>query len=172
MKQPTTTIATTLLPRRVLRRARHRRFFPQSLSWALASAFSSGVTGALASLVASFAAPTAYAQSAAALPQGGVAVQGGAAFNYSGNRLDVTTTNGAGNRSAINWQSFNIGAGQTTHIAQPNAASSSLNRVVTNNPSAIYGTLSSNGNLILVNQNGIAVGRAAWSTRRALRPLR
>ncbi|NJM43676.1 MAG: filamentous hemagglutinin N-terminal domain-containing protein, partial [Brachymonas sp.] len=39
-----------------------------------------------------------------------------------------------------------------------NAQSSSLNRVVTNTPTQIYGTLRSNGQVILVNQNGIAVG--------------
>ncbi|NJS35777.1 MAG: filamentous hemagglutinin N-terminal domain-containing protein [Brachymonas sp.] len=92
------------------------------------------------------------------LPQGGVAVHGSATMQQNGNTLNVNTTNGAGNRSIINWQSFNIGAGHTTNINQPNAQSSSLNRVVTNTPTQIYGTLRSNGQVILVNQNGIAVG--------------
>jgi filamentous hemagglutinin family protein len=92
------------------------------------------------------------------LPQGGVAVHGTAAIVQNGTTLNVNTTNGAGNRSIINWQSFNIGAGHTTNINQPNAQSSSLNRVISNTPSQIYGTLRSNGQVILVNQNGIAVG--------------
>ncbi len=133
-------------------RAPARRTLVQPLVWALATAF--GSVGGIG-----LAQAQSQLQTSANLPQGGQAVIGSATYNYQGQRLDVTTTNGAGNRSAINWQSFNVGAGHTTHIQQPNNNSSSLNRVVTNNPSAIFGTLSSNGHIILVNQNGIAVGR-------------
>lgn len=95
-------------------------------------------------------------------PTGGVAIVGQANMTTTGNQLLVTTQNGAGtNHSAINWQSFSIPAGNTTHFLQPSAASTSINRVVTNTPSAIFGTLSSNGNLVLVNQSGIAVGAGA-----------
>lgn len=95
-------------------------------------------------------------------PTGGVAVVGQATMTPSGNQLLVTTQNGAGtNHSAINWQSFSIPSGNTTHFQQPNAVSTVINRVVTNTPSAIFGTLSSNGNLVLVNQSGIAVGAGA-----------
>ncbi len=74
----------------------------------------------------------------------------------------VTTQNGAGTgHSAINWQSFSISAGSSTRFDQPNAASLSINRVVTNTPSAIFGNLSSNGRLVLVNQSGITVGAGA-----------
>jgi hypothetical protein len=37
----------------------------------------------------------------------------------------------------------------------------SINRVVTNTPSVLFGTLSSNGKVVLVNQSGIAVGAGA-----------
>ena len=112
--------------------------------------------GAMVALV-SFA---AHAQT---LPSGGVAVHGGATFNISQpNRLTVTTTNGAGgNHSAINWNSFSIGSGNTTNFVQPSSSSLSINRVVTNTPSQLFGTLSSNGKLVLVNQSGIAVGAGA-----------
>jgi filamentous hemagglutinin family protein len=84
------------------------------------------------------------------------------AVNAAGTQLTVTTTNGVGtNHSAINWQSFSIGAGNTTQFVQPSATSTSINRVVTNTPSQIYGTLSSNGKLVLVNQSGITVGAGA-----------
>ena len=100
---------------------------------------------------------------ALANPAGGVAIHGQATFNTSQpNHLQVTTQNGAlTNHSAINWQSFSIPAGSTTHFQQPNAASLVINRVVTPTPSAIFGTLSSNGQLVLVNQAGIAVGAGA-----------
>lgn len=95
-------------------------------------------------------------------PTGGVAVAGQATMVTTGNRLLVTTQNAAGtNHSAINWQSFSIPTGNTTYFQQPNATSTVINRVVTNTPSAIFGTLSSNGNVVLVNQSGIAVGTGA-----------
>lgn len=95
-------------------------------------------------------------------PTGGTAVQGQATMVTQGNVLTVTTQNALGtNASAINWQSFSIPAGHTTRIDQPNAASMSINRVVTNTPSVLLGTLSSNGKVVLVNQSGIAVGAGA-----------
>lgn len=95
-------------------------------------------------------------------PTGGVAVVGQASMANNGNKLLVTTQNGAGtNYSAINWQSFSIPVGSSTYFAQPTASSTSINRVVTNTPTQIFGTLSSNGNLVLVNQAGIAVGTGA-----------
>ncbi len=100
--------------------------------------------------------------SALANPGGGVAIVGQASLVNQGNKLTVTTQNGAGgNYSAINWQSFSIPLGSTTYFQQPNATSTSINRVVTNTPSLLFGTLGSNGKLVLVNQSGIAVGAGA-----------
>ncbi len=90
-------------------------------------------------------------------PVGPVVTQGQATFDAAGNRLTVTNTPG----TVINWQTFNIPAGNTTHFQQQGANSSVLNRVVTNDPSKIFGTLSSNGRVILVNQSGIVVGAGA-----------
>ena len=99
---------------------------------------------------------------AQANPVGGVAIHGQASFATNGNTLKVTTQNGANtSHSAINWQSFSIPTGNTTYFQQPTAASTAINRVVTNTPSLIFGTLSSNGNLVLVNQAGITVGAGA-----------
>jgi len=97
-----------------------------------------------------------------AQPSGAQAIHGQASLSQQGANLLVTTQNGAGTgHSAINWQSFSVPGGSTTHFQQPNAASLSINRVVGNNPSAIFGTLSSNGRLVLVNPSGIAVGAGA-----------
>ncbi len=153
-------------------RARHTRFSPRSLSFAIAAGFSGAFSAASVSIsqaitglsitLAGLASAQAQSQ-ASNLPQGGVAVHGTANIVQNGTTLNVNTTNGAVNgvgtgRSIINWQSFNIGTGHTTNINQPNAQSSSLNRVITHVPSQIHGTLRSNGQVILVNQNGIAVG--------------
>ena len=80
-------------------------------------------------------------------------VNGTASFSQAGNVLTVTNSNGA----IINWDKFSIKAGETTHFAQTSASSSVLNRVL-NDPTAIYGTLSSNGRVWLVNPAGIMVG--------------
>lgn len=99
---------------------------------------------------------------ALANPAGGVAIHGQATVTSNGNQMLVTTQNGAGtNHSAINWQSFSIPTGSGTYFQQPNANSTSINRVVSNTPSQIFGTLGSNGKLVLVNQSGITVGAGA-----------
>jgi filamentous hemagglutinin family protein len=134
----------------------------------------SGVVGAKASaplftwarlgqLALAVAMAWGLAPHAQANPTGGVAIHGQAAMTTNGNQLTVTTQNGAGtSHSAINWQSFSIPTGSTTQIVQPSAASMSINRVVTNTPSQLFGTLSSNGQVVLVNQAGIAVGAGAF----------
>jgi filamentous hemagglutinin family protein len=97
-----------------------------------------------------------------AQPVGAQAIHGQASLTQQGNSLVVTTQNGAGtNHSAINWQSFSVPAGSTTQFNQPSGTSTSINRVLGANPSAIFGTLSSNGRLVLVNPAGIAVGAGA-----------
>ena len=80
-------------------------------------------------------------------------VNGAATFNQVGKLLTVTNSNGA----IINWDKFSIKVGETTHFAQTAASSTVLNRVL-NDPTAIYGTLSSNGRVWLVNPAGIMVG--------------
>jgi filamentous hemagglutinin family protein len=89
-------------------------------------------------------------------------IHGTAVPTQNGSTLVITTTNGANsNHSAINWQSFNVPAGSTTRFEQPGVHSTSINRVMGSNPSAIFGTLWSNGKLVLVNPNGITVGAGA-----------
>jgi filamentous hemagglutinin family protein len=61
----------------------------------------------------------------------------------------------------VNWQQFSIGATEHVDIRQPNASSVLLNRVIGNNPTEIYGRLSANGKVFLVNPNGVLFGRTA-----------
>ena len=92
----------------------------------------------------------------AALPQGGAVVVGAANISSAGpGSLDITT---ATDHTAINWQSFSIGARNTVTINQPNASSLTLNQVVGPNPSQIFGVLRSNGQVVLANPNGIWFG--------------
>ncbi len=61
----------------------------------------------------------------------------------------------------INWQSFSIGANGRVVFNQPNAQSVALNRVTGSEPSAIFGSLSANGKVFLVNPNGVLFGAGA-----------
>jgi len=90
-------------------------------------------------------------------PAGPQVVNGAASFNQAGNLLTVNNSNGA----IINWNSFSIGASETTRFNQASASSSVLNRVIANDPSVLLGTLSSNGHVWLVNPAGILVGQGA-----------
>jgi len=89
-------------------------------------------------------------------PTGEQVVGGAAGFN----RPDAATliVNQNTDRAVINWNSFSIANGELTRFVQPSSSSAVLNRVVTANPSAIYGTLQANGNVFLINPGGVLVG--------------
>src|SRR5262245_45039396 len=59
----------------------------------------------------------------------------------------------------VDWRDFSIAAGETTRFIQPSSSAAALNRVISANPSRIFGNLQANGKVYLVNQNGIFVGR-------------
>ncbi|MCS0633814.1 filamentous hemagglutinin N-terminal domain-containing protein [Telluria mixta] len=96
----------------------------------------------------------ATGSAAPTLPQ---VVAGQATFNQQGNVFSITNTPGA----IINWQSFNIGAGEVARFIQQNADSAVLNRVLGQDPSKILGALQSNGKVFLINPNGILFGQGA-----------
>ncbi|MEN9842854.1 MAG: hypothetical protein RLZZ612_683, partial [Pseudomonadota bacterium] len=116
----------------------------RALVWALATAFMS------------------LPATTAAQPSGAQAVAGQVSVQQQGQNLLVHTQNAPGTKhSTINWQSFSVPAGSRTWVQQPDAVSTSINRVVTSNPSQIMGTLGSNGHIVLVNPSGITVGKNA-----------
>lgn len=90
-----------------------------------------------------------------ALPVGGLVSSGSASINSQG---VVTSIQQNTPKAAINWQSFNLATGEAVRVMQPNAASVLLNRVLSAQPSQIFGTLSANGQVFLVNPNGILFG--------------
>ncbi len=90
-------------------------------------------------------------------PQGGTVAAGSATINTPAPH--TLTIDQFSNRLIINWQDFSIGAGETTRFVQPSSTAEALNRVITGNPSLLYGTLQANGRVFLINQNGIVVGK-------------
>ena len=97
-------------------------------------------------------------------PTGGTVAQGSASFNSSGSQLTITTSANA----YINWQSFNIGAGETTTFVQPSDTSVVWNQINSSSPSQILGNLNANGYVILQNQSGFYVGGQASVTAHGL----
>ncbi|MEQ8494784.1 MAG: filamentous hemagglutinin N-terminal domain-containing protein, partial [Gammaproteobacteria bacterium] len=95
---------------------------------------------------------------AGANPRGAEVVHGSASFAMPNpHTLEVTNSPSA----ILNWQSFSIGAGETTRFIQDSAASAVLNRVVGGSSSEILGNLLSNGRVFLINEAGILIGRDA-----------
>ncbi|MBR8656315.1 filamentous hemagglutinin N-terminal domain-containing protein, partial [Achromobacter sp. Marseille-Q0513] len=92
-------------------------------------------------------------------PTGGNVVAGSATINNRGNgTLDINQSSG---KAIINWKEFSIGANETVNFRQPGSNSVTLNRVVGNDPSAIFGRLNANGTVMLVNPNGVVFGKGA-----------
>jgi filamentous hemagglutinin len=60
-----------------------------------------------------------------------------------------------------NWNSFNISANGGVQFEQPNSSSVALNRIFDLNPTQIFGKLTANGQIYLINQNGILFGRGS-----------
>ncbi|MBN1141946.1 MAG: filamentous hemagglutinin N-terminal domain-containing protein, partial [Deltaproteobacteria bacterium] len=62
-------------------------------------------------------------------------------------------------RAVIDWNSFNIGRDASVHFdQQKNSSWAALNRIHDANPSQILGTLTADGKVYLINQNGILFG--------------
>jgi filamentous hemagglutinin family protein len=107
---------------------------------------------------AAMTAARAQAPAPGTLPQGPHVTAGQAAIAGAGSQMTITQ---GSQRAAINWQSYSIGASAGLTYVQPNAQSIALNRVVGNDPSQIFGRLTANGQVWLINPNGILFGRSA-----------
>ena len=92
------------------------------------------------------------------LPTAPQVVGGNASVSQSGSQQ---TVNQYTDRAIINWGSFSIGQDAGVTFVQPSASSVMLNRVVGNDPSSILGSMSANGQIFLVNPNGVFFGTGA-----------
>jgi len=105
------------------------------------------------------AAGTAFAAPGASqLPTGGSVAAGQATISQNGARMDINQTS---NRAVVNWDTFNVGASAHVNFNQPSASSATLNRVADTQASQILGRVTSNGQVFLVNPNGIYFGKTA-----------
>ncbi len=106
---------------------------------------------------------------AAELPQ----VLTGANARFVGAQLPVVTGNSmvinqVADKATLHWQSFNIGAGASVEFKQPTSSSVALNRIFDAAPSQVNGKLTANGQVYLINQNGILFGTGAQVNTQSL----
>jgi len=112
--------------------------------------FNSFIAGTLCSVVSLSPGISAIA---ADMPTGG-SVQNGSVQIASINPNHMVI-NQSSHNSVIHWDSFSIHSKGVVDFNMPSSSSSSLNRVLGSTPSNIAGQVNSNGNVILVNPNGV-----------------
>ncbi len=88
----------------------------------------------------------------------GFVSSGSATAVQSGSNLTVQQSTA---QAALNWASFNVGKGDSVTFEQPSSSAIALNRIFDSNPSSIFGTLTANGQIYLINANGFVFGSTA-----------
>jgi filamentous hemagglutinin family protein len=95
---------------------------------------------------------------AQAAPAGGQVASGAGSIDQSGATTTITQSSQS---LSLNWQSFNIAKSETVNFVQPSASAIAVNRIVDTNGSQILGQLNANGQVYLINPNGILFGQGA-----------
>ncbi|WP_145651033.1 YDG domain-containing protein, partial [Rhizobium sp. ERR 942] len=109
----------------------------------------------LVALLASTALAHATVAPAQSLPSGGQVAAGSVTIGTpSAGALTINQTSGS---AVVNWQSFNVGKANRVTFVQPDANAAILNRVTGETSSTISGQINANGQVYLINPNGIAI---------------
>jgi filamentous hemagglutinin family protein len=85
-------------------------------------------------------------------------VAGEAVVTQSG---PITTITQSSQNLSLNWKSFNILPSETVNFVQPSTAAIAVNRIYDTNGSQLLGRLNANGQVYLINPNGILFGAGA-----------
>lgn len=93
-----------------------------------------------------------------AMPEGGVVRSGSGSVTQNGKEMTIRQDSG---RLAMDWTGFSVGKDETVRFQQPGKDALALNRVTGNQQSVIDGSLLSNGHVLLVNPNGVVIGKNA-----------
>lgn len=92
-------------------------------------------------------------------PTGGVVVNGQGTISTPSST--TTVIDQASQNLQVNWNTFNVAANENVQFHQPSASSVAFNRILDQNPSQIFGRIDANGQVVLVNPNGLLIGRTA-----------
>ncbi|MGJ7505282.1 MULTISPECIES: GLUG motif-containing protein [unclassified Variovorax] len=93
-----------------------------------------------------------------AAPTGGAVAVGSGSISQNGGGTTITQTS---QNLAINWASFGIAAGERVAFVQAGAGAIALNRVLGSEVSRIDGSLTANGQVWILNPNGVLFGAGA-----------
>ena len=88
-------------------------------------------------------------------PTGGQVVAGSGVISQSANATTITQ---ASSRLALDWSTFSTRANESITFVQPNAQAIALNRITGTSPSSLLGSLSANGQVFVLNPNGVMFG--------------
>lgn len=94
-----------------------------------------------------------------ALPTGDQLVAGQATVSTP--TANVLQIDQASQKAVINWQGFSVAPTEVVNINQPDANAALLNRVVGQDASQIQGQINANGQVYLVNPNGVVFSKTA-----------
>ncbi len=93
-----------------------------------------------------------------AAPIGGQIVSGIGTISQSGS---TTTIHQSSSNLSLSWQGFNIAPQEIVNFLQPSNSAIAVNRIFDTNGTQILGQLSANGQVYLINPNGIIFGQGA-----------
>jgi filamentous hemagglutinin family protein len=97
-----------------------------------------------------------------AAPTGGYIVSGSGSISTSGSAGQSTTTiNQASDKLSLTWQSFNVAKAESVNFFQPSTSSLAVNRIFDTQGSQILGKINANGQVWLINPNGLLFGKDA-----------
>ncbi|RUR29790.1 filamentous hemagglutinin N-terminal domain-containing protein, partial [Vreelandella andesensis] len=92
------------------------------------------------------------------LPSGGEIRAGSGTIEQSGNTMRINQTT---DRMAMDWDDFSVEEGHRVDFNQPSRDAAALNRVTGDQISQIRGAINANGQVFLVNPNGVVFGDTA-----------
>jgi filamentous hemagglutinin family protein len=95
---------------------------------------------------------------AQASPSGGEVTAGAGTIAQTGT---TTTIHQNSQNLSLNWQSFNIATKEIVNFVQPSAAAIAVNRIFDTSATQILGQLNANGQVYLINPNGIIFGQGS-----------
>jgi len=95
---------------------------------------------------------------AMAAPTGGQVTAGTGTISQSG---ATTTINQSSQNLSLSWKSFNVASSETVNFRQPNSSALAINRIADTQGSTVLGHINANGQVWLINPNGILFGATA-----------